>query len=335
MLGAYSAEMTFTVTGVARTVALQRLEWVLDGLNAAAGWGHDAADVLDAGFLEAIAPTDYAELTGQRAGDFAPLHLTAVEAGDHTARARLGNHTDGARYWLTCTVDPNPPHRILSTSLQAEVPDGLTPRLPMDFTGWPMSVERPGRLIVFAGVPGTGKSTLADAVGRESGIPVFAMDWLLGALTPFGGRHLDQPFDIGYELLTILALRQLSLGQSAILDAPVEDELVRRRWSTLAAAAGTSLTAFVTVCDDPAVHRRRLATRDRGIPGWHQGGDWADVTRRLALFPVWPGAVILDSRQPLADTVATVLAELRSGEEQELGQGGQPDHHDHRAQHSR
>lgn len=308
--------MTFTVTGLARTAALQRLEWVLDGLNATPGWGSDAAAVLDAKFVEAIAPTDYAELTGRRSRDFAPVSVTAVEAGEHTARARLDNHTDGARHWLSCTVASNPPHRIVSTSLQAEIPDGLTPRLPMDFTGRsmgsgrPVNAERPGRLIVFAGVPGAGKSTLAEAVGRRLGMPVFAIDWLLGALTPFGGRHLDRPLDLGYEQLTTLALRQLVLGQSAILDAPVEDELVQQRWSTLAAAAGASLAAFVSVCGDPAVHRRRLDTRDRGIPGWHQGGDWADVTRRLASFPVWPGAVVLDSRQPLDNLVAAVLDHL-------------------------
>ncbi|HEV2886279.1 MAG TPA: AAA family ATPase [Jatrophihabitans sp.] len=302
--------MAFTVTGLARTAALHRLEWVLDGLNAAVGWGHDAAAVLDAGFLQAIAPVDYAELTGRRAHDFAPVSVTAVEVGEHTARARLDNHADGARYWLTCTVAPDPPHRIVSTSLQAEIPDGLTPRLPTDFTGRPINAQWPGRLIVFAGVPGAGKSTLADAVGHRLGVPVFAIDWLLGALTPFGGGHLDQPLDVGYEQLTTLALRQLSAGQSAILDAPVEDERVRHRWSTLAAAAGTSLVAFVTVCGDPAVHRRRLATRDRGIPGWHQGGDWADVTRRLASFPAWPGAVVLDTRHPLDDLVATVLDHL-------------------------
>lgn len=309
--------MTFTITGLARTPALQRLEWLLAGLSAAPGWGRDASAVLDAGFLAAIAPTDYAELTGRRSRDFAPVRVTAVEAGEHTARARLANHTDGARYWLSCTVAPSPPHRVVGTSLQAEIPDGLTPRLPMDFTGWPMdssswptNAEQPGRLIVFAGVPGAGKSTLAEAVGRRLGVPVFAMDWLLGALTPFGGRHLDRPLDLGYEQLTTLALRQLSLGQSAILDAPVEDELVRHRWSTLACAAGTALAAFVIVCGDPTEHRRRLATRDRGIPGWHQGGDWSDVTRRLASFPVWPGAVVLDSGHPLDDIVATVSAHL-------------------------
>ncbi|CAA9294262.1 MAG: hypothetical protein AVDCRST_MAG93-4135, partial [uncultured Chloroflexia bacterium] len=40
------------------------------------------------------------------------------------------------------------------------------------------------KLIVFAGLPGTGKSTMAEAVGRTLHAPVFALDWILGTLTP-------------------------------------------------------------------------------------------------------------------------------------------------------
>src|SRR6476661_7271178 len=38
------------------------------------------------------------------------------------------------------------------------------------------------KLIVFSGLPGTGKSRLAEAVGRARGIPVFAKDWLEATL---------------------------------------------------------------------------------------------------------------------------------------------------------
>ena len=38
------------------------------------------------------------------------------------------------------------------------------------------------KLIVFSGLPGTGKSTLAEAVGRHLSIPVFAKDWLEATL---------------------------------------------------------------------------------------------------------------------------------------------------------
>jgi adenylate kinase family enzyme len=36
--------------------------------------------------------------------------------------------------------------------------------------------------IIFSGLPGTGKSTLAEAAGKCLSIPVFANDWLVATL---------------------------------------------------------------------------------------------------------------------------------------------------------
>jgi predicted kinase len=44
------------------------------------------------------------------------------------------------------------------------------------------------KLIVFSGLPGTGKSSLAEAVGRALHIPVFAKDWLEATLLRRGLR---------------------------------------------------------------------------------------------------------------------------------------------------
>ena len=90
------------------------------------------------------------------------------------------------------------------------------------------------RLIIFTGLPGTGKSSLADEVGREMSLPVFSKDWLEAALRLCGlGRTEDEARALGYagyELLTLLAERQLKLGQSAILDSVASFEPIRMRW---------------------------------------------------------------------------------------------------------
>ena len=277
------------------TPALDRLAFLLDGLAGTPNW--QLGDALDPGFVAAIAPIDFAELTKRRSRSLAPLTVVAIESLDWTARARL-LHPNGSRQVLTCTVAELPPHRITATSLQPEIPDNLTPRLAAD-TSVPVTGEQ--RLVVVAGVPGSGKSTLADALGRRLAVPVFSLDWLLGALTPFGGRHLDDLLLLGYEQLVTLAFRQLSAGQSAILDGPFEDEATRER---VRALGGAALRVILCRCSDTEAHRSRLSGRKRGIPGWHDAGDWADVTHRLAEFPPWPEALLLDT----SDTPDAILA---------------------------
>ena len=78
------------------------------------------------------------------------------------------------------------------------------------------------KLIVFSGLPGTGKSTLAEAVGKALQIPVFAKDWLEATLLKSGLKPTLEDKSLGfagYELLTVLAQRQLGriwrLGERA------------------------------------------------------------------------------------------------------------------------
>ncbi len=77
------------------------------------------------------------------------------------------------------------------------------------------------KLIVFSGLPGAGKTSLAEAIGRRLGMPVFAKDWLEATLkrSQLGAAAAQHTGYAAYELLTTLAERQLMLGQSAILDS--------------------------------------------------------------------------------------------------------------------
>ncbi|MEQ7127582.1 ATP-binding protein [Actinopolymorpha sp. B11F2] len=306
-----------------RTPAVERLEWILAGLDGAEDWGADVDSVLAPEFTAVVAPDVFVDRVRTRTQTYAPVVVVGVDVSDHTAKARL-RRPDGDVDVLSCEVEPEPPHRITMTWMLGMVPAGLTPRLPMDFADSAdfgdfgdldgLDGAQSGRraaLVIFSGVPGSGKSTIAEATGRKLNIPVFAIDWLLGALTPFGGRHFAELWDIGVEQLTTLALRQLTLGQSAILDTPVEDHATRVRWRSLARRANADFKVIVCTCSDPKVHRARVEDRHRGIPGWHDGGDWTNVARRLAKFPSWDEeALIIDSIQPPDRNLAAVLDHL-------------------------
>lgn len=294
-----------------RNAAAERLSWILDGIDGQPGWGADAAEVIAPEFAARVPPDRTVHAIRALSRLFAPVEVRNVDLRHHAARARIRDHEGGVTV-VACTVEPEPPDRITATRTSGLVPAGLAPRLPMDFAGYDMTGAGDRmQLIVFSGLPGAGKSTLADATGRQLGVPVFAADWLLGSLTPFGGYYLDGLLDIGSELLTTLAVRQLALGQSAILDFPAEDLLTRHRWQTLAGQAGSDFKVVVCVCSDPQVHQARLENRERGIPGWHEGGNWANVQRRLAEFPPWHGDVLtIDTVQPHESNVAAVLGYL-------------------------
>jgi hypothetical protein len=201
---------------------LRRLRWLLDGLDGRWEAVEDIAGALAPGFAARIPAGRLREVMGARAERFAPIRVVGVDVDGPVATARFRTRQD--ELWVVLVeVEPQAPHRITLTYTQAWVPDCLTPALPTDFSGVTVPPAPGTVLVVFGGVPGTGKSTVAERVGAALRVPVFAGDWLMGALNPFGMRHHRDLAAIGEELLTTLAYRELSAGRSAILDTTSED----------------------------------------------------------------------------------------------------------------
>jgi predicted kinase len=166
------------------------------------------------------------------------------------------------------------------------------------------------RLVVFSGLPGTGKSRLAEAVGRALGIPVFAKDWLEASLRRSGLREQERLGYAGYELLTTLAGRQLAMGQSAVLDSVASVVGVRKAWRALAAEYGVGWYVIECVCSDEELHRARLATRQRGIPGWYEL-TWDEVEAVRGRYMAWEEErLVVDGVRPFAENLARVMGYL-------------------------
>lgn len=168
-------------------------------------------------------------------------------------------------------------------------------------------------LIVFSGLPGTGKSTLAEMAAREFCIPVFSKDWLEATLircelTP---AKPEKPLgSAGYELLTVLAERQLMHAQSVILDSVASTASIRTTWRKLAARYRAEWLVIECICSDETIHRSRLGKRQRGIPGWHEL-DWSDVERVRSDYTPWDeDRLVLDAVDPLQKNFQTVLNHL-------------------------
>lgn len=161
-------------------------------------------------------------------------------------------------------------------------------------------------LIVFSGLPGTGKSTLACAVSQERRATYLRIDSIEQAIRA-SGMLADDVGPSGYMVAYALTETNLSLGRSVVADCVNPLAVTREAWRSVAQRAGAPLVNIEVICSDRAEHRRRVETRSTDIPGLELP-TWVDVLRRE--YEPWasPRLVIDTAGREVADT----LAELRS-----------------------
>ncbi len=154
-------------------------------------------------------------------------------------------------------------------------------------------------LIVMAGLPASGKSTIADAAARLLGCAVISVDPIEAALWT-AGIDRDQPTGLAaYVAAEAIAEAQLRLGHDVIIDAVNDVEAARQQWQDLANRAGTGILFVEVFTTDIAEHRHRLETRERGIAGFPEP-TWEQIQGRRAGFDAWDTPRLrLDSREPV------------------------------------
>jgi predicted kinase len=145
-------------------------------------------------------------------------------------------------------------------------------------------------LIIFGGLPGTGKSTLAQRLAAEQQALYLRIDTIEQSLRD-AAVWSDGP--AGYMVAYNLAVDNLRLGLSVVADSVNPLEVTRRAWRNAAEQANVSFIEIEVVCSDKAEHRRRVETRTGDIPG-HTPPSWHQVVARE--YEPWPEAhVVIDT----------------------------------------
>jgi predicted kinase len=148
-------------------------------------------------------------------------------------------------------------------------------------------------LILFAGMPGSGKTTLARMVARRLCIPVFAKDRVQRVLRDH--NLADESSGDGYYLILDMADEQLSLGLSVILDATFPLDHFRIVASEIAARHKANFCAIYCYCSDDDAWRERMTTRVQYVPNWQPVG-WDVVVRMRDYYQPWnDNALLTDS----------------------------------------
>ncbi|NBE53050.1 AAA family ATPase [Streptomyces boluensis] len=165
-------------------------------------------------------------------------------------------------------------------------------------------------LIAMAGLPGAGKSSVAEALGRKLTAPVVSVDPIEAAMWRAGVKR-GQPTGLAaYVVAEAVADGVLGMGQTVIVDAVNAVEAARGQWRALADRHGVPVVFIEAVCSDPAEHRRRLEARSRGIEGFAEP-TWAAVERVREEFAPWTEhRLVLDTMNDLPSNVATALGIL-------------------------
>lgn len=134
-------------------------------------------------------------------------------------------------------------------------------------------------LVVMTGLPGTGKSAIADAVADHIGSPVFSVDPLEATLNRAGITRSAGSDRVAYDLVATLVERELGAGRSAVIDAVNGRQFLRDWWRRIAARHHAKALVVATCCSDSDLHRRRIETRVRDLDGFRYELTWRDVRR--------------------------------------------------------
>jgi predicted kinase len=155
-------------------------------------------------------------------------------------------------------------------------------------------------LVVFSGLPGVGKTTVARAFAQECGATFLRIDTIEQALRGSGMLTTDVGA-AGYLIAYALAETNLRIGATVVGDAvnPIRD--ARNSWRKIARETESAFYEIEVICSDAEEHRRRVQTRASDIAGLKLP-TWQDVTERA--YEPW------DRQRLVLDTAHRSLDDL-------------------------
>lgn len=131
-------------------------------------------------------------------------------------------------------------------------------------------------LYIFSGLPGTGKSTLAQELAKVSGACYLRIDTIEQAIRELCDFKVEGE---GYRLAYRIAADNLRLGKNVIADSCNPIRLTRDEWNNVAIDNNAIAVNIEIICSDLHEHQWRVETRTSEISGMRLP-TWEQVQNR-------------------------------------------------------
>jgi predicted kinase len=160
-----------------------------------------------------------------------------------------------------------------------------------------MTSDHSPTLLVFGGLPATGKTTVSRELATRLKATYLRVDAIEQAL-----RRAGLPVGaMGYAIANAIAAENLKLRRTVVADCVNPVLASRAGWRQTAVEHSTRIVEIELICSDPAIHRQRSEGRVADIGG-HQLPSWEEIVNHH--YEPW------DRERLVLDTADSTLDDL-------------------------